>query len=138
MTNVIVYGPHCNHADLCSMDGCDQRGHIDYPCRNQATCTYCHPSKACPMDRTVSVADCAECHVDRSDVDTPEPADGQSVVHPVEHAKDCYPRDACVECGGCSCGAFPSVCVQGCQSIDEHDLEREEYGVDGSCSYGCH
>jgi hypothetical protein len=58
-----VYGPHCNHADLCSMFGCDQRGHIDYPCRHQATCTFCGPGATCPMDDTLSAVDCPDCHV---------------------------------------------------------------------------
>lgn len=58
-----IYGPHCNHADLCSMSGCDQRGHIDFPCREQATCTFCCPDAICPMSNTVTVADCPDCHV---------------------------------------------------------------------------
>lgn len=58
-----IYGPHCGHADLCSMFGCDQRGHIDFPCRERATCTFCGPGATCPMDSTstVSAADCPEC-----------------------------------------------------------------------------
>ncbi len=102
MSDQLVYGPHCNHADLCSMFGCDQRGHIDFPCRNQATCTYCHPSKPCPMDSSISVADCPECRVRSGDVSTPEPSGGGvvSAAGPVEHGKDCLPGSTCVQCGG--------------------------------------
>lgn len=59
-----VYGPHCQHADLCSMFGCDQRGHIDYPCREQATCEYCGPGAVCPSSPSGrAAAECPECHV---------------------------------------------------------------------------
>lgn len=60
-----IYGPHCSHHDLCSMFGCDQRGHIDFPCRKQETCTFCGPGAMCPMDTngTRTATGCPECHV---------------------------------------------------------------------------
>jgi hypothetical protein len=65
MSAPTIYGPHCQHADLCSMFGCDQRGHIDFPCHQQATCAYCGPGAQCPSDDagTLSAADCPQCLV---------------------------------------------------------------------------
>lgn len=131
-TASVLYGPHCDHADLCSMFGCDQRGHIDYPCRRQASCSYCHPAKPCPMNAALSVADCPDCRVQRDDVSTPEPAEGGAVVvaEQLAHAKDCYAGDQCVECGGCDCGVIESACAGGCWSFDERDEWRAENGYD--------
>jgi hypothetical protein len=56
------------------------------------------------------------------------------------HLDGCHPGDACVECGGCGCGAIPSACEgPGCQSVDEHGQWWDENGHDHEgCSYGCH
>ncbi|HYQ69650.1 hypothetical protein [Actinophytocola sp.] len=137
----LVYGPHCNHDDLCSMFGCDQRGHIDSACKNQATCPFCHPAKPCPMDSSVSAADCPDCRVEHGDVATPPPADGGVVspAGPVKHEEYCDRGDDCVECGGCDCGLNERVCEgPGCQSVDDHDQWMDENGDREGCSYGCH
>lgn len=60
---MIIYGLHCSHHDLCSMFGCDQRGHIDFPCNQQDTCSFCGADAPCPMDQDVMAEDCPECHV---------------------------------------------------------------------------
>lgn len=59
----MIYGPHCSHADLCSWFGCDQRGHIDYPCREESTCPHCGPGAICPRQFELLAVDCPECHV---------------------------------------------------------------------------